>query len=479
MGCSALGCKKATNLDSISSNNNLYQINLTLSEDLKTVSANQTVYFCNQTDNVLKTIKFQLYPKFFMEDNLDYVVDSTNLANAFPNGKNFATFNLNRTKIDNSDTTPTFSGVCNNILEINLTSSLLPDQKTEIYFEYDFVLPCMNHRFGFGENTINIANFYPVLCVFENGEFCCNPYNSNGDPFYSDMANYEVNFSYPSNLTVAHTGEKTSSRTLGDTLQDSYSAKMVRDFAIVASKKFETISKKAGKTQVNYFYTKDDNSDKSLSAGVDAINTFEKLFGEYPYPEFNIAQTDFVYGGMEYPNLVLISNQITDLDNYLNVIIHETAHQWWYGLVGNNEFEHPWLDESLTEFSTLLFYDNNTGYNLNHSEMIKGYTKNYTLFVDVYQQVFKELDTSMRAVDKYPTQPEYTYCIYVKGTLMWQSLFELVGEKKFVTSLKNYYNENRFKNATPTDLENCFSTYCKQDLSGFFSSWINGKVVIR
>jgi len=148
-------------------------------------------------------------------------------------------------------------------------------------------------------------------------------------------------------------------------------------------------------------------------------------------------------------------------------------------MVGNNEFVYPWLDESITEFSTLLFYKHNDGYNLTYDEMIKALKSNYHLFYTVYSDVLGTLDTSMRAVNEYQTEPEYVYATYVKGVLMYDSLYDLVGEKKFLASLKDYFNENKFKIATPDDLYNAFSKNCDKEVSKFFSSWVDGKVIIR
>ena len=112
------------------------------------------------------------------------------------------------------------------------------------------------------------------------------------------------------------------------------------------------------------------------------------MFGDYPYSIYNVVQADFCYGGMEYPNLSIISNSIENYDEYLNIIVHETAHQWWYNIVGNDEFNEPWLDEALTEFSTVLFYDYNDGYNYNHKDMVSSAHENYLFFTNVYKNVF-------------------------------------------------------------------------------------------
>lgn len=472
-------CKKKDNLNELSKNLTCYEINLDLDTNTKSVLANQTVRYVNNTENILKTIKFHLYPQFFEQGATEKIVPSTKMNSAYPNGMSYAEFSVDRIQVNGVEKTIVYECEFDSILSVELNSSLIPDETCEIYIEYSFLLPNCYHRFGYGENTINLANFYPIVCVFEEGEFNTNGYNSNGDPFYSDIANYCVNISLNKEYIVAGTGEKTQENIENGEKTICFEAKVVRDFACVASKNFQVINQQYEDTNIEYYHLKDTHPESSLKAGVDAIKTFSNLFGDYPYSTFSIVECDFIYGGMEYPNLVMISSNVENEDDYLNVIIHETAHQWWYGIVGNDEFNHPWLDEALTEFSTILFYDNNDDYNLTHSQMVNSCKENFTLFVSVYGDVLGTIDTSMRAVDKYSTEPEYTYCTYVKGVLMYESLYQLIGEKDFVKSLKSYFENNKYSNTNPEDLIYAFETTTNQNLNNFFNSWISGNVVIR
>jgi len=472
-------CKKKTDLNKISETLTNYNISLNLDVETKMVEATQTIEYVNNTESILKNIKFHLYPQFFEEGATEYIVPSTKMNNAYPNGISYCEFNIDRVKVDNQEKTVVYEQEFDSILNVELNSSLMPGEKTCIYMEYSFTLPNCEHRFGYGDNTINLGNFYPIVCVFEQDKFNINGYNSNGDPFYSEMANYCVDINLDRQYIVAGTGEKVEEKIEKGNKFISFEAKAVRDFAIVASEKFEILTNIIDDTKIEYYFFNDTNSAKSLQAGIDAIKTFSKLFGDYPYSTFSIVECDFVYGGMEYPNLVMISTAIEYADDYLNVIIHETAHQWWYGIVGNDEFTYPWLDEALTEFSTLLFYDHNSGYSLNHQQMIEISRENYSLFISVYEDVLGTIDTSMRSVDEYSTEPEYTYCTYVKGVLMFESLYQLIGEDKFLEALQTYYENNKFSNATPDDLILSFKEITEKDFSNFFSSWLNGKVVIK
>lgn len=473
------GCKKQDNISSLSANLSNYTLEIELDTYNKRAEVKQTLDYINSSADPLDELKFHLYPQFFKQECIDYVVSSTKLSDAFPNGMDYSTFEVTRVLINNQESTVNYEGEYSDILRVDLPHSLLPEQRVEIAIDFNFTIPNCEHRFGYGNNTINMANFYPIACVYENGEFNTSPYNSNGDPFYSDMANYCVNIGLDKQYIVASTGEKAAENVVENKKNLTFKADLARDFAFVASNKFEVISEQVDNTLVEYYYYNDENAQASLKSGVDSIKTFSKLFGAYPYKTLSIVKTDFIYGGMEYPNLIMISGDIENHDDYMNVIIHETAHQWWYGIVGNDEFKYPWLDEALTEYSTLLFYDHNEGYNFTHKEMVDINKSNYSLFVSVYEEVLGSLDTSMRAVNEYSTDPEYTYCTYVKGVLMYESLYQLIGEKAFTKGLQTYFENNKFTNTNPEDLISAFEKATNKDMHNFFSSWIEGKVVIH
>lgn len=473
------GCSKKDDINKLSTNLTCYEINIELDTEQMSMNVCQTIDYINNTDEILKTLKLHLYPQFFEEGATHNIISNTKLNTTYPNGMSYADFDISRVLVEDQDTTIQYECDYDSILVINLEHSLLPDDNITITIEYNIDLPNCHHRFGYGDNTINLANFYPILCVYEDDGYNTSPYHMNGDPFYSDMANYLVNITLNNQYIVAGSGEKAVTHIDDHTKKVTFSANLIRDFAMVISKDFSIIESEYKDTAISYYYYNDNNAEKSLQSAVDSIETFSNLFGEYPYSTYSVVQCDFVHGGMEYPNLVMISDDIDDQNEYMNVIVHETVHQWWYGMVGNNEYLYPWLDEALTEYSTLLFYDHTDGYEYSHQMMLDANKSNYTLFITVYQDVLGSIDTSMRAVDQYSTEPEYTYCTYVKGVLMYESLYQLIGERDFLDGLNIYFEENKYQNTNPNDLISAFESSSKQDLENFFDSWISGKVVIR
>lgn len=472
------GCGKGElNLNKLSKSLNTYTMNLTYNLD-NTLDGTQELSYTNNTDTNLKVLSFHLYVKAFSEGAVNKPVSQLNSSNAYPNGVSYGDIQIISASVNNTQTQFDFSGTDNNILNISLINELEPLDTVKVNIEYKVYVPNINHRFGYGNNAINMANFYPIIAVFENGEFVLDPYNSNGDPFYSDCSNYNVTLNVPKQYKVASTGTQVSQTESEEVKTYKIEAKCVRDFAFVMSEQFEIKSEKVNNTTVYYYYYNDPNSDASLKAGVDAIKTFSNLFGEYPYETFSVVKTNFVHGGMEYPNLVYISDEVEGED-YLNVIIHETAHQWWYGVVGSNAFKTPWLDEGLTEYSTVLFYDENPDYGVNTEELIKNTNNSYVTFIELYKDVLGSVDTTMnRPLNKYGTEPEYVYMTYVKGMLLFDNLCDVVGKNEFVNALKYYYKTYSFSNVTPEHLIGAFEKTCGTELKSYINSWVEGKVVI-
>lgn len=475
-----VGCKdKKDNLNSIGQNLSNYYMDINYNNDAKSLYAEQTLEYVNNSNAILKEIYLHLYVANFCNGAKNSPVDDLHQAQAYPNGESYATLNIIRVKLNDKDILPTYEGNDNDIMKVDLADPLEPTTSAKIYIEYSVTLPNISHRFGYVDNNINLANFYPIACVYDENGWSKNPYHANGDPFYSEMANYYVNFSCDKNLVCAFSGsaqEEIDENTKYYTINNM----CVREFALMLSTDFQTLTTTNKDINYTYYYLNDDTPDKTLQCAIDCINTFSELYYPYPYSTYNVVQSNFLYGGMEYPMLSLVSNAIDNYDDYLNVIVHETAHQWWYSLIGNDEYTNPWLDEALTEFSTLLFYDNNPNYNLTHAGMIDGMQENYNLFVSVYKDVLGEIDTSLtRNVSEYPTSPEYTYCVYVKGTLMFDSLYQLVGKKQFLKSVKLYAKTYAYKISTPAGLISCFEKITKTNLENFFDCWLNDKVIIN
>lgn len=304
-------------------------------------------------------------------------------------------------------------------------------------------------------------------------------YCPNGDPFYSEMANYDVTIKYPNDYALISTGVQSFAQDDAGAVCRA-EALAVRDFAFVLSTQYNVKTRECGDIVVNYFYYDDENSNHNLDVCCDALNTFNNMVGKYPYSVLNVCKTNFLQGGMEYPNLVYISDNIDVASDYDNTIVHEIAHQWFYGVVGNDECMYPWLDEGLTEYCTALFYDRNDGYERTTASALGSALSSYLLYCDMYKEVYGQLNTSMnRSIYDYKTETEYIYMTYVRGVLMFDSIADIVGSKGIIKCISRYYCDNAYTNATPKDLIQSFERASGKNLTKYISSWLDGSVVLE
>ncbi len=319
-----------------------YEISASLSDDM-TLSAVEKVEVRNQTNTLLETVCFNLYGKAFSESAKIKPYTELNAGKCFPTSINYGDIEITSVFLDGKEALFNYVGEDNNALEVHLEQKLEPDEKVEIEIGFVLSLAECTHRLGYFDGSVNLGNFFPILAVFENGEYNIAPYYSTGDPFYSLAANFDVEFSFPSKYHLSSTGVKSLTEQGGMT-KATMSAKAVRDFAICLTSEAQVASRKVGKTLVSYVgYDGDENLAEAIDISAKALEYFSATFGAYPYATLDIVKAPFLHGGMEYPSLVIISDSLEEASDINRVIVHEIAHQWWYGVVGNNQSaSHGW-----------------------------------------------------------------------------------------------------------------------------------------
>ena len=123
------------------------------------------------------------------------------------------------------------------------------------------------------------------------------------------------------------------------------------------------------------------------------------------------------------------------------VIAHETAHQWWISVVGNNEISEPWIDEALTEYSTILYFEKKYG-----DKLAKKLIDNMELQAKSYRS-----EDIFKPVTGYSNSIEYSLNVYTKGALAFHEVRKEVGDRVFFDTLKEYYSTYMHKNVSSTE----------------------------
>jgi len=302
-------------------------------------------------------------------------------------------------------------------------------------------------RSGHRNNTYTVTLWYPKVVVYDADEgWNLDKYSFLGE-FYGDFANYDVTLAVPANFVVGCTGVILTETVQGTQKIVKIKAERVHDFAWVAGPYYRVEETKLS----NGALLRVLSLGLSMTAvSADAIEFFNERFGPYAYPVVTVAQVT-VGGGMEYPGIVMIAGGSTV------EIVHELAHQWWYGAVGNDEMDEAWLDEAFATFSEEL-------YDIERLQAPSSARSSYR---------FREpgIPVLTRA-DRFPSLRSYVQAVYTKGSGVLWMLRWVLGAEGFNRLLKEYYARFLYKNATTQDFITIAEEISGQELDWFFDIWL-------
>jgi aminopeptidase N len=253
----------------------------------------------------------------------------------------------------------------------------------------------------------------------------------------------------------------------------------MRDFMLAMSTDYWMVTQDVDGVTVRSFYRPRDavGGQRALQVGADALRVYSRRFGPYPFAELDILETPTRAGGIEYPGLIVIASSLyarrTGEGDYFDfVVAHEMAHQWWYSLVGDDQVNHPWLDESLAGYSAILYYEDRYGKAIADQVLKQS-------FEEPYQQLLKErrdqkVDQPVSAF----TPADYGSVVYRKGPLFFKALREAIGDAKFDAFLKAYFRQNRYSIATSERmLAAAESVADRATVRSLFDQWIESATI--
>ncbi len=451
-----------------------YEIIAEYAPETATLAGTAKITFENCGDGEISTLKFQLYPNAYRKDALLKPVSKTYQDVAYYAGESYGEMVISSV---NGAKSWEVLGEDENVLQVHLIESLFPEDKIVLDVGFLVKLAKVEHRTGVAKNTVNLGHCFPMLCGIKNGGFYECAYYDVGDPFFSECADFKMTLTLPKEYTPVSTGQIVSERALERKTQYVLSATAVRDFAVVLSTRFKKTETNVDGTEISYYYYQDEHPTETLSTATQAFAYYEKTFGDYPYPQFTLAQTGLCVDAVEYPCLSLLSDRL-ETDKKPLVIARETARQWWYAVVGNNQLEHAWQGDGLAEYSAVCFMEEYEKYGFSREQLVTDAHKEYRSYYDVYGSVLGRTDTSMtRHLKNYKGEYEYECLTKKKGLVMFDMLRKSVGDKKFFAGLKKYYKNAQFTVATPETLIGAFEK-TGLDVRGFFDSFLNGKAIL-
>ncbi|MCG3211174.1 MAG: hypothetical protein FOGNACKC_04812 [Anaerolineae bacterium] len=324
--------------------------------------------------------------------------------------------------------------------------------------------------FGWAGPVLSLPGFFPMLAVQQNGQWVLDNPPLHADVQFSEAALYQLDLTLPRDLLVAGSGvtlniidNPDGSRTW------QLSGGPLRDMTVIAGP-FQTVSSSAaGATVTSYYLPGHEAAARAvLGHAAASLRLYSDTFGPYPYIKLDVVEAPLGYRGMEYAGLILIGDSLyTDQRDFLTVLVaHETAHQWWYGLVGNNPYQSPWLDEGLTEYSAFDYYRGVFGQS-QAEELLTGRWN-----IPFQSAAAGGIDGSVDrpAVDFDPVT--YELLVYSKAALFFNALRQQVGDDPYRQILQRYLAENKYRIATPQTFLTTAERVSGQNLNPLAEQWL-------
>jgi aminopeptidase N len=216
-----------------------------------------------------------------------------------------------------------------------------------------------------------------------------------------------------------------------------------------------------------------DHAEFVLRTAVEALESYEDRFGDYPYPEMELISTPMQALGIEYPGVMGISIELYDPGAsiggvpsrvYLEgTVAHEVAHQWFYNLVGNDQVHDPWLDEALAQYATYLYYLDAHG-----DQAAASYRQSWFERWDRVDRA--EIPIGLPAGDYQGA--EYSGIVYGRGPIFINELSEAMTPERFDAFINNYVNSHAWGIATDQSFQAAAETACGCDLDVLFARWV-------
>ena len=375
------------------------------------------------------------------------------------------------------------------VLLVPLPTAVAPGGTVNIEFEWSSRIPRTFARTGAIGDFFFIAQWFPKIGVLEDTGWNCHQFHASTE-FFSDYGVYDVRIKVPTGWTVGATGILEEQRDNEDgTTTHRYVQEDVHDFAWTTSPDFLDLRERfqvAGLPPVDMRLLLQPEHEGQAARHFDAtratLEHYGRWFAPYPYEQITIVDPAWQSrtGGMEYPTLFTAGARWLappEVSQPESVTIHEVGHQFWYGVVGNNEVEHAWLDEGLNTYAAARTLEASFTPNRISRRYFGGFVP--FLFRDIawsratdgnrlagYRQAARA-DAQQTATYQY--WPGTAGVISYNKTALWLHTLERhLGWEQVREILSVFYQRWQFRHPRPEDFFAVASEVSGRDLSWYF-----------
>jgi hypothetical protein len=429
-------------------NASVYHIQYEIDASVAALQGKQQVRYTNAESTALSDIRFRLFPNL--------------LGGAMQ---------VSDVSVDGQHVDPGYS-LGNSLMIVTLPRPLQPGEQALIEMSFRVIIPrSVELNYGvlaYVDGILALAHAYPMIPVYDKEGWNAEIPSQDGDLTFTDVSFFIVQVTAPAELQLVAIGREVERKTSGGKQVVTYAAGPVRDFYLAASAGYQAITNKVGETTIN-FYTTDSNlfaAREALGYAAQALQDFSRRYAPYPYTELDLVATPTLALGIEYPGMIAVTSRIVSpgQDHLEATVAHEVGHQWFYNLVGSDQLDSPWMDESLTQFVTLQYFADKYG------------AAGEQGFRSSLQGRWNEIGDAPIPIGKpvsgYTAQ-QYTAIIYGRGGLFFDALRDKMGRDAFDKFMQDYTAGYSWAIAYPDDLKLKAEADCSCDLGGIFQEWVS------
>ena len=433
----------------------IYHIEFHITDELFYIKGTEEVRYTNAEDIPLNEVHFRLFPNTL--------------------GGEMTIANL---KADGISVDPKYE-LENSLMIVQLSSPLEPDQSVVLQMDFGVTVPqTLESNYGvlaYVEDVLALAHAYPMIAVYDDEGWNAEIPPESGDVTYADASFFIVRVVAPKGVVLVASGREVGRGEAGQVQTLVVANGPARDFYLAASPLYEEVMQTFGEVTIRSYALAEfrKGAQSALEVASNALEALNAHYAPYPYTELDIVSTPTLALGIEYPGITAITSRIYDVDSnyggaparvYMeSTVAHEVAHQWFYNLVGDDQLDDPWLDESLTQFATLQYYADEYG-----PAGEEGFRRSLEGRWDSVGRADIPIGLPVAAY----TSQEYGAIVYGRGPLFFVALREELGREVFDRFLREYTETLSWDIATPERLKTMAQEHCTCDLTPLFEEWV-------
>ncbi|MCX7926631.1 MAG: M1 family aminopeptidase [Candidatus Omnitrophica bacterium] len=458
-----------------------------------TIEAEQTVTFTNRFNTQIEELFFYIYPhRHYKKQEIKQLYRYAGYFKVSPFPEGFQSGDLIIKEITGEDGKPlnySIEGDDQTLLKINLNYPISQGQTVRICMRYKVNIPHCFGRFGWHRGITTLTRWYPLLCVFDENGWHKYPFYIFHQPFFSDAAWYRLQITLPKEEMVI------SGCSLIEEVIHSNGTKTIvlesdapmRDLGLSISALFKC---KRLTTQDDYtieaYYLKgaEKAASDALSFAEGLMSFYSKLFGKYPYKTFRLVPAYLGFGGDQSSGLIFLDTRIYHLPKFLRryfdfLVSHETGHQWFYNLVGSDEYQEMVIDEGMNSYWLLRYMEKKYGRDAKVLELPRWASCFIPNFSFQDTAVMRYLFLAKNGYDRPAVGPLSSFrqpisifaLAYGKGAAVFEMLEKKIGEDNFTNLVRQYMQQFRFKNISLAKIKALAEQISGEDLGEFFKQW--------